>query len=107
VRQTPAGQRRKLISIEYPVDDASDPGNPTWKLHSRNHAKITPLGGIETFAFCNELVPIQRHTIRILYRSGILPTMRATLGNRKFNFLAVANVEELNIELEITAIERL
>lgn len=95
------------MRIEYPVDDPTDPGNPTWKLHSFNHAKITPIGGIEQFAFANEVVPIQRHTMKILFRRGILPTMRATLGKRIFNFVAVANIEEKNIELEITAIERL
>lgn len=67
-------------------------------------ARIIPLSGSERLA-AQRLESRITHRIRIRYRAGITPDLRAAFKGRTFNIRAVINVEEKNRFLDLLAEE--
>lgn len=67
-------------------------------------ARLTPLRGNELFQAGCQMRTLT-HRINIVYQGGITGKMYAMLGDRKFEFTSVINIDEENRELEIMAIE--
>ncbi len=100
------GRMRHYVAIERrdltPTDDGATAD--TAVVVCRCWASIEPLSGREAW-IAREQQATTTHRIRMHYRAGITPAMRAVWAGRTFEFTTVVNVDELNRELEIMATE--
>ena len=87
---------------QTPTEDGAVTETPTTVC--KCWASIEPLGGRELF-IAREQQDTSTHCIRLHYRAGITPQMRALWNGRYFNFTSVINIGEINRELEIMAME--
>jgi len=98
-----AGELRHRVTIQQnnnPTRGSSGEEIPNWQDVATVWAAVEPLRGREFFE--SQQVNAEVTTrIRIRYRSGIAPTMRAVYGNRIFDIQAVINVDERNRELHL------
>ena len=104
-----AGKRRHRITIQTAGAVASglNTGQQDWSSPTtvcRPLASIEPLNGRESWQ-AQQVEATVTHRLRILYRTGITPGMRALFGSRVFHFDSILNREEANEELEILATE--
>lgn len=104
-----AGKRRHRITIQSPgtVATGLNTGQQDWSDPStvcQCFASIEPLSGRELWQ-AQQVEATVTHQIKILYRSGITPPMRALFGSRVFHFESILNRDEANEELEILATE--
>jgi SPP1 family predicted phage head-tail adaptor len=103
---TPLGDMNKQMSVfalnEAPTESGGTDGTPIALMVIR--AKLTPLRGNELFQAGCQMRTLT-HRINLVYQGGITGKMYAMLGDRKFEFTSVINIDEENRELEIMAIE--
>lgn len=97
---------RKRITIQRistrPTAGGETTDTPT--LVCQAWASIEPLGGRESW-LAKAQQDTSSHRIRMRYRQGITPLMRAVYQGRVFHFTSVNDLEELHRELEILATE--
>lgn len=103
---TPAGQMKKLLTIESISTTRTTAGETTDTATEvcQTWAKIEPISGREYYA-AKAQQETTTHRINMPYRSDITARMRATWNGRTFNFTTVINVREADRELEIMATE--
>jgi SPP1 family predicted phage head-tail adaptor len=102
-----AGRRRKLVTIEEPVEGAQDAfGQPavTWQTVTKAWAAVEPFSGSERFT-AGQVQAEVTHRVTILYRTGITPRCRIVLGDRTLQIAAVVNRQERDRELELLCTE--
>ena len=102
---TPLGDMNKQMSVfsldDTPTDSGGTEDTPIPLMTIR--AKLTPLRGSELFqAQCQ--MRLVTHRINLVYQGEINGKMYATLGDRKFEFTTVINIDDENRELEIISI---
>lgn len=103
-----AEHRNRLLHLQVRSQTQAADGQlvETWTDVAQVWAHIAPISGREMW-LAKQAQARVTHRITILYRPGILPTMRATMNGRIFHFESVTNREELNEELEILATEQI
>ena len=102
-----AGRLTKRVTLETPtITRGTSFKEPveSWATFATVWAAVEPLSGRELLA--NRQVENEVSTrIRIRYRAGVLPKMRAKLGARVYRIDAVIDREEAHRELELLCVE--
>ena len=110
MRTTGSGKYRRRLTLERNQGGAKDGsfGQPqeNWQTLATRWGSIEPLAGRELWQ-AQQVQPDTTHRIRLRYDKslGLSQRDRAVYKGRVFNFLAVLNVEENQVEWEILAIE--
>lgn len=98
-------RHRVEIQRSVEVQDGFGTPIPSWSsLHENVKANVEPMSGQELFQ-ARQLYAEVTHRIRARYHSGITAKHRILWGTRVFDILAVLNLEERNLVLEIMAKE--
>lgn len=96
------GDLRHRITLQQKVETRDEFGGvtETWQDVATIHAAIEPLKGREFFA-AQQVQADTTGRIRIRYREGVVPAMRAKFGARVYDLQSVINVDERNRELHL------
>jgi len=103
---TPMGKMNKRMAV-YSLDEtptASGGTDDTAIALMTIQAALIPLSGNERWMAGGQF-RLVTHRITTHYRSDITEKMKAVYDGRTFEFTEVVNVEEMNRELQIIAIE--
>jgi SPP1 family predicted phage head-tail adaptor len=102
-----AGTLRQRLVLQQLAEAQNSRGEPiaTPATFATVWAAIEPLQGRELFAAQQVFAEVTTR-IRMRYRAGITPKMRATWNGLTFDILAVLNLESANRELELLAVQR-
>lgn len=97
-----AGELRKRVTLQRLVAGRDSLGGVTesWEDVGTYWAAVEPLKGHEFFAASQVNAEVTGR-IRMRYRPGVDPTMRAALGTRVFAIQAVIDVDERHRELHL------
>lgn len=100
------GDYRQVVAIEQPPTARDDSGQPTgdWTAFATWYCSAVPAGGIEQFQ-AGAYTARAGFVFEGHYLSGVVETMRLSMGGRLFEITNVNNVDELNRTLRITAAE--
>lgn len=95
-----AGKLRHRVTLQTRTETQNDTGESaaSWSDFATVWAAVEPLRGRELIA-AQAVNSEVTGMIRMRYRAGVEPTMRAVYGSRNFNIVAIVNPEERNIEL--------
>ena len=101
-----AGKLNRRISIQSKVITADADGYPTetWTTVNSPMANIITTGGKEFYA-AQKLNAETSCLFCIRYQTGVTVKNRVLYGTRTFDILSVNNVNEANVELQISAKE--
>lgn len=105
------GRKRSRVVFQRRGTGTDSYGAPveTWTPLHTCWASITPLRGRD-FLAAQQVQAEVTHRIFVNYNAttaGITPKDRVVLGTRNFDIEAILNVDELDRELELMAIERI
>lgn len=97
-----AGDLRHRVTIQQLVTVYDEYNQPVemWQDLTTVWAAIEPLSGREYWQ-AKAVNAEVTHRVRMRYRAGITPEMRLVFNGRVFEILAVLNLEERNIELQL------
>lgn len=100
------GELRHQITLQRKTNQRSADGGvlETWGNVATVWSQIVPLEGRE-WAAGGRIAAEVTHAIRIRYRQGIVPKMRATFGARVFDIRAVTSPGELGAEMHLHCVE--
>lgn len=105
-----AGDRRHLVTIKRPSGSISSTGGVTDGSPvtvGTEKVSIEPLSFRDREKFQAGGVQAETsHIIRMRYRADLQASWFLTKGSRRFEILTVANVDEMNRELELLCVER-
>jgi len=101
-----AGPLRHRIVIEEATETQDTFGEPdvAWSTLATVWASIVPLTGREAVSIQQINAAID-HKITIRYLAGVVPKMRVTFGERAFDIVSVANIDERNREMQLLVSE--
>lgn len=101
-----AGAYRHRITIQQATETRDTFGEavPTWGTYAERYAEILPQSGRE-FIGARQLTPELSHLIRLRTVAGVTPKMRAVLGSRVFDILAVLDDENRGIQMTLACRE--
>lgn len=107
MNRTSVGAMRHRLLLEEIVrtDDGGGEAIETWSPVAEVWAAIEPVSGDER-AQSEALAGRITHVIHIRHRPGIVPAMRFLRGNRRFEILAVMDIDERRHRLRCLCIER-
>lgn len=90
-----AGRLRQRVTIQYKVvvQDSFGQEGITWTDLATVWASVEPLTGREYIEGRQEAAEVSTR-IRIRYRSGVEPEMRAVHGSTVYNILSVLHIEQ-------------
>ncbi len=97
-----AGRLRQRVTIQYKVvvKDSFGQETITWTELATVWAEVAPLTGREFMEGRQETAEVSTR-IRIRYRSGVEPEMRAVHAGTIYNILAVLHVDEREREIQL------
>ncbi|MDA8212164.1 MAG: phage head closure protein [Clostridia bacterium] len=97
-----AGELRHRVKIQQKsvTRDSFGAESVTWSDVATVWAVVEPLRGREFFGAQQVNAEVTTR-IRIRYRSGVVPTMRALYGSRVYDIQSVINLDERNRELQL------
>jgi SPP1 family predicted phage head-tail adaptor len=101
------GRLRRRLTIEA-VNRAPDGGGgatETWTAIAQVWCDIRPKGGGEAID-ADALSGHVSHEITLRYRSGLVPAMRLVSGARRFEIVAVIDIDEQHRWLKCLCVER-
>lgn len=93
------------IRFESPVLDDAGEKTDDWNDEGVEWAKIEPLAGRKLFLALQSDSRIT-HEITVAWREGVQPDWRIVFKERVFYIERVMNILELDVKLEIMAIEK-
>ena len=100
------GKLRRYLTLQEPSNskDAYAGNQVTWTTRATVWGSVEPLSDRERF-FSQQLQAVTVHRIAIRYRKDIRQDWRILYGTRIFRILGIRNMEERNVELELTCEE--
>ena len=104
----PANRRlRHRLTLEAAsrAPDGGGGATETWNAIAQAWGHIRPVGGVETVD-ADGLVSRVSHEITLRYRADIAPAMRLVSGSRRFEIIAVMDIEEVHRWLKCLCVER-
>jgi len=103
---TDPGEYRHFIRYQRPVTakDSLGQARQTWEDVFTAYAAVRPLSAKEVF-FSQSTRSESTHRIALRWRPEVNSKGRFVYGDRVFNIYSVLNVDELNAELVILAVE--
>ena len=101
------GRLRHRLTLEAAERTADGGGgaSETWTSIAQVWGRIRPLGGTEVFE-SDALTGRLSHEIVVRYWAGVVPAMRLRHGDRIFEIVAVADIDERHRWLRCTCVER-
>jgi SPP1 family predicted phage head-tail adaptor len=106
-RRMNAGRLRHRVTIKEKsvTRNSMNEEVVSWTIVGTYWASVEPVRGREFVEMRQAQAEIS-HRIRMRYRSGIDPTMRAYFGSREFEIVSVIHVEERGRETQLMCNER-
>ena len=105
--RTDPGELRHLVIYQRPITtkDSLGQARQTWEDVFTAYAAVRPLSAREIY-YAQSTRSETTHRIALRYRDGVSPKGRFVLrGDRILNVYSVTNVDELDAELVILAVE--
>ncbi len=101
------GRLRQRLALQAATrtPDGGGGASESWTTIAQLWAEIRPTGGTESFE-ADAVAGRVSHEITIRYRSGVAPAMRLVSGTRRFEILAVIDIEERRRWLKCLCVER-
>ncbi|WP_072387561.1 phage head closure protein [Hyphomicrobium sp. CS1BSMeth3] len=101
------GRLRHRLRLEAATraPDGGGGAAETWATIAHVWCEIRPTGGSESVD-ADGLSGRNAHEITMRYRSGVTPAMRLAIGSRRFEIVAVLDVDERRRWLKCLCVER-
>jgi SPP1 family predicted phage head-tail adaptor len=101
------GRLRRRLTLEAAnrTPDGGGGASETWTTIAQVWCDIRPKGGGESIE-ADALSGRVSHEITLRYRSGVVPPMRLVSGSRRFEIVAVIDIEERRRWLRCLCVER-
>lgn len=101
------GHLRHRLTLESAsrTPDGGGGAVETWTAVAQVWGRIEPTGGME-IADADGLGGRITHEITLRYRAGVAPAMRLISGNRRFEIVAVIDIDERRRWLKCLCLER-
>ena len=101
------GRLRHRLTLEAAArtPDGGGGAAETWSAIAQLWGQIRPTSGIEVFE-TDGLSGRVSHEITLRYRSGVTPSMRLASGSRRFEIVAIIDIDERRRWLKCLCVER-
>lgn len=101
------GRLRHRLSLETAIRTPDGGGGAveTWTTVAQVWGQIRPTGGSEGFD-ADAVTSRISHEVMLRYRAGVVPAMRLASGNRRFDIMAVIDIDERRRWLKCLCVER-
>ena len=105
--RTAIGRLRHRLTLESATRTSDDGGGAveTWTTVAQLWVRITPTGGTE-IDDADGLGGRITHEITLRHRAGVTPVMRLVSGDRRFEIMAVIDIDERRRWLKCLCMER-
>lgn len=97
-------RHRLILESASRTPDGGGGAAETWTTVAQVWGRVEPTGGTE-IADADGLAGRISHAITLRYRAGVTPAMRLVSGSRRFEIMAVIDIDERNRWLKCLCVE--